>query len=266
MECSVCGSAEPVARCTTCKQLICKQHGVRCQGCGKALCPHHRLKAGDGRTLCAGCMAKMETPATESFSFESLTADAPPLPAAPIEKPPAHAPRGDVAPPPAAPESSGGGFSFEDLARDGGQLPGSQPNDPDAPALVNPITGFEEVPDPEVDKKLAMMLGENEGGIRMEALGGSNRGTPIWLSGMYAGGIAILLTMPLIFSSGFDMFQPIYSYSILLVAGGAVFYAIYGFIQKDDTPRERYLCTIALVLGFLAAFIALYYSGGSSSS
>ncbi len=253
MECGVCGSSEPVTRCTTCKKLLCKAHGVRCQDCGKALCPDHRLKRGDNKTVCTNCMTKAAPPA-ESFSFESLMADAPPLPQAAAPQ----SPRPSAPKEPAA--AAGGSFSFEDLSREGGQLPGSQPNDPDAPALINPVTGVEEVPDPEVDRKLAMMLGEDEGGIRMEALGG-NRGTAIWLTGFYAGGIAILLTMPLIFSSGLDMLQPYYSYSVMVIALGALIYGVYGFFQKDDPPKDRYLSIIAVVLGFAAIFIALAYRG-----
>jgi hypothetical protein len=171
---------------------------------------------------------------------------------------------------PPAPEPENVGFSFEQLVQEGGALPSKPQAEselfeaalkggreaPTAEGLVPEDVPMAEDFDPEVDKKLAQLLGEDEGGIRTQALTGSgSRGTPVWLSGLFAGGVGILMALPLARGS----FGPIlfYPYIIAFLGAGAALWSLSGMVLGEAPRRDRVLCVIGLVLGVITTAIAI---------
>jgi len=245
MQCEVCNRQEAGGVCGECGTKVCTQCGRKCAACGKILCPPHMKKTDSGRILCGPCMVTRNDRRAEALAQQKTVV---------LQK------SKPVAAPP--PEPARGGLSFQDLQAELGDGPVFTGGVPGAgggatsEGLINPDTGLEEGYDPEVDAKLAALLGE-DGNVRMEALGASaSRGTPIWLSGLFAGGVSCILCLLVLGGSGFAMMQPYTSYSILLLSVGTMIWSGYGFFHTDDSPRERKLCLLPFALGLIASIIA----------
>ncbi len=84
----------------------------------------------------------------------------------------------------------------------------------------------------------------------------SPRGTPMWVSSLFVGGMTLIFSLPLVLVGGFEMFQPMLSYSILLLAAGSGLWSVYGMTRTEEPPRARKLCGIGLALALLGALLA----------
>ncbi|HNR32003.1 MAG TPA: hypothetical protein PKI11_14020 [Candidatus Hydrogenedentes bacterium] len=96
--------------------------------------------------------------------------------------------------------------------------------------------------------------------ISSQALSGSApRGTPVWVSSIFVGGLAWVLLIPLVpFLSRGNVFrqaQPWMSYCIVLLGLGAMVWAGAGAVGAQPR-RERWLCLIGLAMGLGAAVVA----------
>lgn len=244
MPCSVCSSPEAKYRCIDCATEICREHAVGCDGCRKPLCQRHAQKTPGGRTLCKTCMteraerqrlrreAQENTPAQNAgFSFQDLMSDLPPMPA-------------------------NGGTGFAELKAD--TSPISPPvlrdfDDPRDERSANAL-GLEEVPDPEIDRKLAQLLGEDNQSVRVLSAG-APKANPMWYGSTFLG----LLTW-----AAFWFISPAFDFSryiVLVLALGASAWAISGLRNENDTPGERKLNAIGLVLAILAGVVAFLPRG-----
>ena len=254
MSCSVCKSPESPYHCIDCADPLCKAHAVGCVGCRKPLCPEHIQQTPGGRILCATCMAARNerhrqrreerpvaaaappAPKAESFSFQDLISDLPPVPDAPQ-----------------------GGTGFQDLA---GDMEFAAPRAADDPRDDRNAGqhGLDDVPDPEVERKLAQMLGEDDTAVRV-LTGGSPKGRPVWISGMFLGLLSWGMCYFLSLNSGYNSVEPYVSYMVGLIGLGALAWSISGLRNEDDSETERKLNWIPLILGVSAAAIALFQSG-----
>ena len=55
MDCFVCNSRSAVDSCSECQALLCEVCGVKCDQCGKMVCPDHVHKTRHGHNLCVRC-------------------------------------------------------------------------------------------------------------------------------------------------------------------------------------------------------------------
>lgn len=81
------------------------------------------------------------------------------------------------------------------------------------------------------------------------------RKTPLWLKAFYMAAAAWLLLLPVWTGMLTSVMQPWYSYSVMVLGGGAVFWAVYG-MYHEATPVLRVSCLGGLVLGLGAAVMA----------
>lgn len=268
MPCAICQAADARFRCVDCADELCLQHATQCQGCGKAICPEHIQQTPGGRVLCASCMrarndrhrarreeraqqqaAPQQPPAPQrggeapspnpaGFSFQDLIADLPPV----------------AAPPSAEAHHDGpveGGMGL-DLTH--GQRP---PRDLDAPRddrNANAL-GLDDVPDPDIDRKLAQMLGEETQAVRI-LNASSPKGNPMWISGTVLGVITWGLCYYFVLNHAMASFQPLGNYIVIILATGAALWSISGLRNENEAPPQRRLNTIGLVLALTAGLIA----------
>jgi hypothetical protein len=261
MPCVVCQSAESKYRCIDCADELCREHVYQCVGCGKPLCHDHLQRTPGGRTLCNMCMAARNerhrerrlqreaaappvAPATSpapssggGFSFQDLMSDLPPAPAAPS---------GGTGfqdlhdgPPAAAPQAAAGPRDFDD-PRDDRYLGAD---------------GLDDVPDPDIDRRLAQMLGEDEKAVRVLA-GSAPKGKPMWISGAFLGAMTWGVCIFIALNSAFDSFEPLGSYVVMVLALGTLAWSISGLRNENDEPQARKLNLIGLFLALSAALVA----------
>lgn len=81
------------------------------------------------------------------------------------------------------------------------------------------------------------------------------RKTPLWLKTLYMAAAAWLLLLPIWTGVLTSVIQPWYSYSVMALGGGAVFWAAYG-MYHEATPALRANCLGGLMLGLGAAVMA----------
>lgn len=55
MECSICVVRSSVGYCSECQALLCEECGIKCDECGKMVCPEHKHETRSGRTICLAC-------------------------------------------------------------------------------------------------------------------------------------------------------------------------------------------------------------------
>ena len=85
--------------------------------------------------------------------------------------------------------------------------------------------------------------------------GSAAQKTPLWLTSLFIGGASCLLLLPIIFRSSLMVWQPVYSYVVMLLGGGAVFWAVYGML-RDEAPEERWRCLFGIGLGLISLIVA----------
>lgn len=259
MPCTVCKSPEAAFHCVDCADALCRQHAVGCQGCRKALCPDHIQRTPGGRILCNTCMkARNErhrqrraeeeaarrpaAPAPSGgggFSFQDLMSDLPPVPG--------------------TPEGSGG-TSFEDLGGGMG-VPLAAPRDLDDPRDDRNAGahGLDEVPDPEVERKLAQLLGEDEQAVRVLA-GSAPKPRPMWISGLGLGLLTWGVCYYIALNSAYNSFEPYASYLVAVLGLGGVAWSVSGLRNENEEAQARKLNWLGLVLASTAIGIALLQS------
>ncbi len=255
MPCIVCKSPESPYNCTDCADAVCRDHAVACSACRKALCPQHIQQTPGGRILCATCMAARnerhrqrrqeaaaaappapEAPKAESFSFQDLISDLQPVPSAP-----------------------GGGTGFQDLAADMQFAPPRDLHDPRDDRNAGQH-GLDDVPDPEVERKLRQMLGEDETAVRV-LTGASPKSRPMWISGTFLGVLTWGVCYFIALNSAYNSVEPYISYIVAVLALGTGAWGVSGLRNENDTESERKLSWIPLVLAISAGAIALFQSG-----
>lgn len=89
--------------------------------------------------------------------------------------------------------------------------------------------------------------------------GSASRGTPMWLSGAFLGGLGCVLL--LLQKDGTAIWDAV-RYVVLLVGLGAVVWNGYGFYNREQPPKSRNLCLIGLALGIATVGITLFRWGG----
>lgn len=258
MECSICNTRSSVGFCGTCQVLLCEVCGSACQGCGKGMCPQHRAQTPSGRTLCPTCMA------ARNAQRMARGQDA----GAPIAR---HTP--PAAPPPSA-RPPVAATSFADLlAGDDDLAAVLRPEEqPAAPVAAAPPRARTPIPaqsarmkytddSPEMDELerraadlLAKSLEEEKYNDRV-LTGSARRGTPVWVSGLFIGGLACILLL-LVTGAPEGIKVPM-RYVVILVGLGGVALSGQGFYRKKDPPKDRYLCLIGVVLSIFAVFVCL---------
>lgn len=254
MPCIVCKSPDAPFHCIDCADPICREHAVACQGCGKAICPQHIQQTPGGRILCATCMAgrnerhrqrrlereaagsaAAEKPTEAGFSFQDLMSDLPPATTIPV-----------------------GGIPFQDIAE---ESPFGAPRELDDPRddRFAGADGLDDAPDPEVERKLAQMLGEDETAVRV-LTGASPRSRPMWISGMLLGAITWGILYFIALNSSYNSIEPYISYVVVVLGIGTAAWGISGIRNENDTETERKICWVPLLLGVSAIIVALVQS------
>jgi len=156
-----------------------------------------------------------------------------------------------------------GGTSFQDLggpAAPPGGMP-MVPRDLDDPRDARNMGahGLDDVPDPEIEKKLRQMLGEDQGTTRM-LTGSAAKGTPMWISGAFLGALSWGMCYFLALNTAF---QPLGTYASLVISAGGIAWGISALRNESDTAGERKLGLIGLGLSATAfAVAALSHFGG----
>lgn len=263
MECNICKTRSSVGYCGTCRMLLCEVCGAACQGCGKGMCPTHRAKTDSGRWLCPTCMAARNV--RRIAKGQDTPAEAP---SAPRTQSPA--------PPPAAPAVT----SFADLMAGDEDLAsvlraGAAPAPPaeaPAPPAARAATAATPIPAagarmrytddaPELDeleRKAADLLAksmEEEKYNERVLTGSARKGTAVWVSSLFVGGLACLL-LRLVVGTPSGIQAPM-RYVVIAVGLIGVIMAGQGFYRKQDPVRSRYLCLIGLLLSAMAVLVCL---------
>jgi hypothetical protein len=90
--------------------------------------------------------------------------------------------------------------------------------------------------------------------------------TPVWLTGLFAAGIAWVLLFPLIRSSEniFQQAQPWMSYGIAVLGACTGLWCLAGLTTQDGERNERILCALGMLLGVAAGLIALAVRGAGA--
>ena len=176
-----------------------------------------------------GPAPKPAAPQAESFSFQDLMKDLEPMPPA-------------------------GGTSFQDLG--GPAAAPAAPRDLDDPRndRNRGAHGLDDIPDPDIEKKLQQMLGEDKTNARM-LTGSATKGNPMWISGAFLGtlswGMCYFLALG-------PAFQPIGTYASLVISAGGIVWGISALRNESDTPTERKLGLIGLALSASAGAVAAF--------
>lgn len=222
VECKICQVRLAEHRCATCGAPICPVCGIACDRCGRWSCTPHVHWTPQKHAVCHVCESGAR---------------------------PAEAP-GETVTPASAPS---GGMSFEALQAELGSPP---------PSAV----GTEEKrPEPEPAPQSAGRAAEGRPGIGATPdpnrllTASAQRGTPLWVSALFVAGLSWVLLIPLV-TPGINVFhnaQPYMSYSICLLALGAVVWSFTGLFSEKAGRNERRLCLIGLAMGLIAAVVAL---------
>lgn len=163
----------------------------------------------------------------ESFSFQDLVKDLEPLPPA-------------------------GGTGFQDLGGADELLTSPREFDDPRNDRAMGAHGLDEIPDPEIDKKLAQMLGEGREPTRM-LTGSAAKGTPMWISGGFLGALSWGMCYTLALN---PTYQPLGTYVSLVISAGGIAWGISGLRNEADSAGERKLCLVGLGLAASAAAVA----------
>ena len=245
MQCEVCGMRGSVGACAVCQKMVCEVCGQVCPRCGAVFCDRHQaLDTPDG--LCNRCAAKAGASEQPAHGTPPETRPAP-EPAA----------SGAQQPPQTNQEQEQESLSFEALMQDLGETPATETPPPTSaqPSAPAAAPAEEAAPPKPADpsKPWADMLDPNSTRV---LTGSTKRATPMWVSSLFVGGMALIFSIPLALNDGFKPFQPMLSYSIMLLAVGAALWALYGMLSGSESGRGRKLCGIGLALSVLAILIA----------
>jgi len=164
---------------------------------------------------------------------------------------------GELGEPPAL--TRGDAFPDEDFL---GNQRGAASQDPDPDVVGVPGKGNEQaewpgtVPGDAPAEPVRRKRDENPLNARVLTESGARK-TPLWVKTLYMSLAAWLLLVPLWLGLLVTVWQPWYSYSVMALGGGAVFWAAYG-MYHEETVGLRASCMGGLIIGagaMVAAFL-----------
>lgn len=85
MDCACCKTRGAVESCSQCHTLLCEVCLIKCERCGKVVCPDHVHKTSSGRIICMACQAERKAKAKQREI--AADADSPDVPAVEEEAP-----------------------------------------------------------------------------------------------------------------------------------------------------------------------------------
>ncbi len=256
MNCSVCNKNPAVAKCSVCGNVICKTCGALCPSCKKPICRSHLVRLSDGMFACHLC----SVPKQKAKGVPINTVQQP------VQT--------------SVPKHEKVSLSFEDLASEFGDikikiseereedvgigarkdLSGNAPSDvAERETVENPFalsveTLQKEEPAPAGYKHLKRKPSDDPNEFRI-LTASSPKPTPMWVSGIVSALLAITLSFPLLKTS----FPSLFAYSIILLAGGSVFWNSYGFYQSEKTPFSSVMYITGIVMSIIAIGISILY-------
>ncbi len=251
MECATCQLRTAAGKCVTCGKPVCESCGIPCDHCRAWSCSGHATYTKAGRALCKKCAQTSQA-----------------------GTPPAQAPAQPAGPPKAAVQQQServAPLSFEALQKEFGPTPTqAAPPETDAEPGSESESAPETAPAPGAHGQGVVSTGEpraHGGGAgtatepdphRRVLSASAPKGTPMWLSGLFAAGIAWILLMPLLTGTNiFHNAQPYMSYVIAFLGVGTGLWSLSGALDRDAESSARWLCVVGLVLSLLAALVAL---------
>lgn len=83
--------------------------------------------------------------------------------------------------------------------------------------------------------------------------------TPMWVSGLMSGILAFVLCIPLVKNLSLPIFPKLFSYSVLILAGGTIIWNGYGLFFDNNTRVNKLMCLPGLLLGIITAIVALIF-------
>lgn len=264
MNCSVCNKNPAVAKCSICGAVICKTCGVLCPSCKKPICRSHLVRLADGKIACRSCAVPKQTVAVPKTAPPSATSK------------PANA---------AMKQEEKVSLSFEDLSTELGdisiKIPGSSEsvaskepvvnrdftsaknNAPTQEAAENPFALSakpEEKAEPSTGgyKHLKRKPSDDPNEFRI-LTASSPKATPMWVSGLISALLALILSIPLLKNSQSPFFPSLFSYSVILLAGGSAFWNGYGLFWSGDSSLNRILCIPGIIFSIIAIGIGIFF-------
>jgi len=87
----------------------------------------------------------------------------------------------------------------------------------------------------------------------------SPKATPMWVSGFISALLALILSIPLLKNSQSSFFPSLFSYSVILLAGGSAFWNGYGLLWSGDSSLNRILCIPGIIFSMIAIGIGIFF-------
>ncbi len=264
MNCSVCNKNPAVAKCSICGAVICKTCGVLCPSCKKPICRTHLVRLADGKIACRSCAVpkpKANVP---------KTTPSPQVPSSAVNT--------------AAQQEKKVSLSFEDLSTELGDISikVSGPSEsektkeqeihnrntsniktPGQEETENPFvlsTKPEEKAEPSTGgyKHLKRKPSDDPNEFRI-LTASSPKATPMWVSGLISSLLSLILSIPLIKNSQSPFFPSLFSYLVILLAGGSAFWNGYGLLWSGDSSFNRVMCIPGIILAMIAIGIGIFF-------
>ncbi|MCA1902616.1 MAG: hypothetical protein LDL53_10435 [Candidatus Hydrogenedens sp.] len=259
MNCSVCNLNPAVAKCSVCGHVICKNCGALCPTCKKPVCRSHLFYMPTGQIVCRNCApSKQSQPSVKinvspsppkpepkkqeenvSLSFEDLSAEL-----------------GDVSikvKDKVEPESTGEKMGAKEpiiknpLDDEHVENPFNLSAETQEPAGTTPTSGY---------KHLKRKPSDDPNEFRI-LTASSPKPTPMWVSGLISAILAFILSLPLTKNTGTAFFPPLFSYSIILLAGGSIVWNGYGLLLSEDSTFNKRMCIPGIIFAIIAIIIAI---------
>lgn len=261
MNCSVCNKNQAVVKCFICGNVVCKTCGVLCPSCQKPICRSHLIRLPDGKIACRSCAVTKQNIAVS------------------------HSP---AKPRPSAPNISDKkeekiSLSFEDLASELGDIRIKVSDGPEREvkrgenkglldtrvdteeknSIENPFTisaepQTKEEPPATGYKHLRRKPSDDPNEFRI-LTASSPKPTPIWVSGLISSILAFILSIPLVKNSQSPFFPPFFSYVVIFIAGGSIFWNGYGLFQSEETLFNRIICIPGILFSLIAIGIGIFF-------
>ncbi len=255
MNCSVCNKNQAVARCSICGNVVCRTCGVLCPSCQKPICRSHLVRLPDGKIACRSCAVP---------KHEATIPKTPEKPKSP--------PHPTITPKKEEKVS----LSFEDLASELGDIRIKVSDEPEKKGLL--ITGADTEGNNGIENPFAVS-GEPQTKEASPATGykhlkrkpsddpnefriltaSSPKPTPMWISGLISSLLAFILSIPLVKNSQSPFFPSFFSYVVIFLAGGSIFWNGYGLFQSEEKSFNRFMCIPGIVLSLIAIGIGIFY-------
>ncbi len=260
MNCSVCNKNQAVAKCSICGNVVCKTCGVLCPSCQKPICRSHLVRLPDGKIACRSCVVSKPNiavpPSPEktkpfvpnipekreekvSLSFEDLTSELGDVRIKVSDEPEAEVKRGEKK----------GSFDIEINAEEKNIIANPFAISAEAQAKEEPPeTGY---------KHLKRKPSDDPNEFRI-LTASSPKPTPMWISGLIGSLLAFILSIPLVKNSQSPFFPSFFSYVVILLAGGSIFWNGYGLFQREESTFNRFMCIPGILFSLIAIGIGIF--------